>query len=72
MKFNDSVIMTIQGIGYINGGMISCDIGNIHRFSKSKHLLSYAALDPSIHQSGNFNAKHTRLSKRDLESLYMN
>ena len=22
MKFNDSVIMTIPGIGYINGGMI--------------------------------------------------
>ena len=33
MKFNDSVIMTIPGIGYINGGMILGEIGNIHRFS---------------------------------------
>ena len=33
MKFNDSVIMTIPGIGYINGGMILGEIGDIHRFS---------------------------------------
>lgn len=33
MKFNDSVIMTIPGIGYINGGMILGEISNIHRFS---------------------------------------
>ena len=29
IKFNDSVIMTIPGIGYINGGMILGEIGNI-------------------------------------------
>ena len=33
MKFNDSPIMTIPGIGYINGGMILGEIGDIHRFS---------------------------------------
>ena len=33
MKFNASVIMTIPSIGYINGGMILGEIGNIHRFS---------------------------------------
>lgn len=31
MKFNDSVLMTISGIGYINGGMILGEIGDIHR-----------------------------------------
>ena len=39
MKFNDSVIMTIPGISYINGGMILGEIGNIHRFSSSGKLL---------------------------------
>ena len=34
MKFNDSVIMTIPGISYINGGMILGEIGDIHRFSR--------------------------------------
>lgn len=33
MKFNDSVIMTIPGIGFINGGMILSEIGDIHRFA---------------------------------------
>ena len=39
MKFNDSVIMTIPGIGYINGGMILGEIGNIHRFSSPGKLV---------------------------------
>ncbi len=39
MKFNDSVIMTIPGIGYINGGMILGEIGDIHRFSNQTSCL---------------------------------
>ena len=39
MRFNDSVIMTIPGIGYLNGGMILGEIGDIHRFSTPKKLL---------------------------------
>ena len=39
MKFNDSVIMTIPGIGYINSGMILGKIGNIHRFSSPGKLV---------------------------------
>lgn len=64
MKFHDSVIMTIPGIGYINGGMILGEIGDIHRFSNPSKLLAFAGLDPSVHQSGNFQAKNTRMSKR--------
>ena len=64
MKFIDSVIMTIPGIGYINGGMILGKIGDIHRFTTPGKLLAFAGLDPSVYQSGNFNARHTRMSKR--------
>ena len=64
MKYNDSVIMTIPGIGYINGGMILGEIGDIHRFASPNKLLAYAGLDPSVYQSGNFQAKKTRMSKR--------
>ena len=35
----DSVIMTIPGIGPINGGMILGEIGDIHRFSKPRNCL---------------------------------
>ena len=69
MKYNDSVIMSIPGIGYINGGMILGEIGNISRFSCPKKLLAYAGLDPSVYQSGNFQAKKTRMSKRGSKTL---
>ena len=61
MKFNESVIMTILGIGYINGGMIPGEIGNIHRFSSPGKLLAFAGLDPSVYQSGNFQARRTKM-----------
>ena len=69
MKFYDSVIMTIPGIGYVNGGMILGEIGDIHRFPGSKQLLAYAGLDPSVYQSGNFQAKRTQMSKRGSRVL---
>ena len=69
MKFNDSVLMTIPGIGYINGGMILGEIGDIHRFASPGKLLAFAGLDPSVYQSGNFQAKRTRMSKRGSRVL---
>ena len=65
----DSVIMTIPGIGPINGGMILGEIGDINRFSKPRKLLAFAGLDPSVYQSGNFSAKKTRMSKRGSSAL---
>jgi transposase len=65
----DSVIKTIPGIGAINGAMIIGEIGDIHRFKKPCQLLAYAGLDPSVYQSGNFNAPRTRMSKRGSKLL---
>lgn len=65
----DSVIMTIPGIGAINGGMILGEIGDIRRFSNPHKLLAFAGLDPSVYQSGNFSAKRTRMSKRGSRAL---
>ena len=64
-----SVIMTIPRIGFINGGMIPGEIGDIHRFSEPKKLLAFAELDSSVHQSGNFQAQKTRMSKRGSRVL---
>ena len=69
MQFHDPVIMTIPGIGYINGGMILGEIGDIYRFSHPSKLLAFAGLDPSVYQSGNFQAKRTRMSKRGSRVL---
>lgn len=69
VKSLDSVIMTIPGIGYVNGGMILGEIGDINRFTSPSKLLAFAGLDPSVYQSGNFEAKHTRMSKRGSRAL---
>ena len=69
VKSLDSVIMTIPGIGYVNGGMILGEIGDITRFTSPSKLLAFAGLDPSVYQSGNFEAKHTRMSKRGSRAL---
>ena len=61
--------MTIPGIGFVNGGIILGEIGEIHRFSSPSKLLAYAGLDPSIYQSGNFQARRTRMSKRSSRTL---
>ena len=69
MMFHDPIIMTIPGIGYINGGMILGEIGDIHRFSNPSKLLAFAGLDPVVYQSGNFKATRTRMSKRGSRVL---
>lgn len=69
MEKIDSVIKTIPGIGSLNGAMIIGEIGDITRFQKPCQLLAYAGLDPSVYQSGNFNAARTRMSKRGSKLL---
>lgn len=65
----DTVLKTIPGIGSLNGAMIIGEIGDITRFKKPCQLLAYAGLDPSVCQSGNFNASNTRMSKRGSKLL---
>ena len=69
MEKIDSVIKTIPGVGSLNGAMIIGEIGDISRFEKPCQLLAYAGLDPSVYQSGNFNASRTRMSKRGSKLL---
>ena len=65
----DSLIMTIPGIGFVNGGMILGEIGDITRFSNPSKLLAFTGLDPAVYQSGNFNASSTKMSKRGSSTL---
>lgn len=65
----NSPILTIPGISYTLGAMIISEIGDIHKFSNPTKLLAYAGLDPSVKQSGNFNATNTKISKRGSKHL---
>lgn len=64
MRTLNSPIMSIPGIVAINGAMILSSIGDITRFPHPSKLLAFAGLDPAVRQSGKFNARSTRMSKR--------
>ena len=57
-------ILSIPGMSYNQAAVIIGCIGDIHRFEHSCQLLAYAGLDPSVIQSGNFQARSTKMSKR--------
>ena len=62
-------LTTIPGLSTTLAATILGEIGDIHRFANLKQLVAYAGLDPTVHQSGQFQASHSRLSKRG--SIYL-
>lgn len=69
MEQLDSPISSIPGIGIWLGAIIISEIGDINRFNSPKKLLAFAGLDPSVRQSGSFNATNTKMSKRGSKHL---
>lgn len=65
----NSPIVSIPGIGYWLGAIIISEIGDVTRFNNPSKLLAFADLDPSVRQSGNFNATNTKISKRGSKIL---
>ena len=68
----ESKLLTIPGMSYNQATAIHGFIGDINRFNKSCQLLAYCGLDPSVYQSGNFEACSTRMSKRGNSLLRYN
>ena len=59
-----SPLITIPGISYTLAAIILAEIGDIARFDSPAKLLAFAGMEPSIYQSGKFNASHTPMVKR--------
>lgn len=57
-------LITIPGISYTLASIILSEIGDIKRFKSSAKLLAFAGLEPSIYQSGKFQATGTSMVKR--------
>ena len=57
-------LTTIPAIGPVVAATLLAEIGDIQRFDSVEQLAAYAGIDPTVFQSGQFNAKHTRMSKR--------
>jgi len=57
-------LTSIPGISTTLAAAILAEIGDVRRFRELKALVAFAGLDPSVHQSGQFQATHSHLSKR--------
>ena len=59
----------INGIGPVLAASLVAEIGDISRFPRFESLVAYAGIDPVVFASGEFNATHTRMSKRGSPHL---
>lgn len=66
---SQSTIDSIPGISTVLASMIVGEVGDINRFDSPKKLLAYAGLDPSVHQSGQYEANQSSMSKRGSKYL---
>ena len=58
-----NTLTSIPGIGKVYSAGIIAEIGNVNRFQSQASIAKYAGLVWTQHQSGNFEAQHTRLIK---------
>jgi len=62
------IIRSIDGVNNITGSTFLAELGDINNFSSYKHIIAFAGLDPSIHQSGQYEGRST-ISKRGNRHL---
>jgi transposase len=62
------IITSVDGISAITGSTFLAELGDIETFRSYKHVIAFAGLDPSIHQSGQYEGI-SRLSKRGNRHL---
>ena len=66
---SDTALLKIPGMGKIEAAYILSTIDNIARFDSPSKIVTFAGLNPKIRQSGQFNAKSTRMSRRGNKLL---
>lgn len=57
-------LLTIPGIGPHNACVIMGEIGDISNFRGYESLTCYAGINPYVYQSGKYEAKNTRMTKK--------
>lgn len=60
----EQYLTSIPGISTVLAATILGEIGDVRRFPSLKPLIAFAGLDPTVYQSGHFQAMRTTLSKR--------
>lgn len=57
-------VLSISGIGETLGPQLMAEIGDVRRFSKRSNITAFAGVDAPPYQSGKFDSKSRRISKR--------
>ncbi len=57
-------VLSINGIGETLGPQLMAEIGDVRRFSKRSNITAFAGVDAPPFQSGKFDSKSRRISKR--------
>lgn len=63
------VVMSLYGTGKSLGPQLMAEIGDVRRFAHKGSLTAFAGVDPGANQSGTYEAKSTRSSKRGSPEL---
>lgn len=63
------VVMSLYGTGPSLGPQLMAEIGDVRRFAHKGSLTAFAGVDPGANQSGTYEAKSTRSSKRGSPEL---
>ena len=59
-----SLLKSIPGVADYTAATLLSEIGNIKKFKRGKELVAFFGMDPSISQSGTYNKKDNKISKR--------
>ena len=68
----NSPILTIPGISHFSGTSILAEFGNINNYSSAKKLIKFAGVAPYEHQSSQYKAEHTAITKKRIKILKKN
>lgn len=65
----NSPILSIPGISSFSGTSILAELGGIDNFDTASQVIKFAGVAPSTHESGQFEAKHTSITKKGSKYL---
>jgi len=59
-----TTLKTLPGIDTVLAAAILSEVGDITRFQTSAQLVSFAGINPTVHQSGQFTGNRNHMSKK--------
>ena len=62
-------VKLLYGVGEITAAQLMAEIGDVRRFDNRNSLIAFAGIDPSTYQSGKYDSKSSKSSKRGSPHL---